>query len=86
MRAIFLLGGFIGFLAVALSEAQAGMSGHRILLDSAIGCLIGAVLLRFFWGVLVQGLTHTVNEKRAARRAAEEAAAAKPASTPVKSR
>ena len=87
MRSIFLLGGFIGFLVVAVSELQAGIPGDRILLDAAIGCLVGAVLFRWFWSALVKALTHAVKAKRAERaEAAEAAAAAKAAAVSVKSR
>ena len=84
MRAIFLFGGFIGFLVVALSELQAGTSGQRILVDASIAAIVSAVLFRWFWGRLVLALTDTVKAKRAIRRVAEEAAAAAKA-TPVSS-
>jgi hypothetical protein len=85
MRAVFLLGGFVGFCLAAASALHAGRAGDRILLDGAVGCLAGALLFRWFWSTLVTALTHTVKVKRAERAAAEEAAAAeKPA--PVKGR
>ncbi len=84
MRSVFLLGGFVGFIVTFLSEWQAGVAGDRILMDSAIGCLVGALLFRWFWKALVKALTETVKTQRAARAAAEEAAAAaKAAAAPV---
>ncbi len=82
MRSIFLFGGFISFLVVAVSELQAGRSGDRVLLDGSIACLIGGFVFRWFWSQIVLALTVAVKAKRAARRAAEEAAAAAKA-TPV---
>lgn len=82
MRAIFLFGGFIGFLVVAVAGLAAGRAGDRVLFDASIGCLVGAFLFRWFWERMIIALTHAVRSKRAARRAAEEAQAAAKA-TPV---
>lgn len=76
MRSIFLLGGFVGFSVVAVAGLLAGRSGDRVLLDAAVGCLVGGILFRWFWSNLTQALVHTVKAKREARRAAEEATAA----------
>jgi hypothetical protein len=76
MRSIFLLGGFIGFTVVAVTGLLSGRAGDRVLFDAAIGCLVGAILFRWFWSKLVVALTITVRAKRAAARAAEEQAAA----------
>jgi len=89
MRSFFLLGGFVGFCVAAFSGMAAGHPGDRLLLDGSVGCLVGAMLFRFFWSQLVRVLTDTVRAKRVARAAAEEAAAAaaKPAAAQtVKSR
>lgn len=82
MRAIFLLGGFVGFLVVAASGLIAGRAGDRVLFDASLGCLAGAILFRWFWARMIVALTQTVRAKRAERRAAEEAQAAAKA-TPV---
>lgn len=82
MRAIFLFGGFIGFLVVAIAGWSAGRAGDRVLFDASIGCLVGAFLFRWFWARMMSALTHTVRIKRAERQAAEEAHAAAKA-TPV---
>jgi hypothetical protein len=83
MRSVFLLGGFLGFMIVAAAGLQAGRAGDRVLMDAAIGALVGAVLMRWFWSKLVTALVETVKVKRAARVAAEDAAAAKAAAAPA---
>ncbi|HEU5081197.1 MAG TPA: hypothetical protein VFT72_18435 [Opitutaceae bacterium] len=82
MRAIFLLGGFVGFLLSAATSFYCGRSGNRVLLDGAVGCLAGGMLFRWFWSKLTLALADAVRTKRAAQRAMEEAAAAAKA-TPV---
>lgn len=82
MRAVFLLGGFVGFVVVAISGFQAGRSGDRVLIDASLACIGSALLFRWFWSRLVNALADTVKKKRAVRQAAEEAAAAAKA-TPV---
>jgi hypothetical protein len=76
MRAVFLLGGFVGFAVAALTGWLCGRSGDRVLLDGAVGCLVGAFVFKWFWSRLVVALAETVRAKRAAQRALEEAAAA----------
>ncbi len=73
MRSLFLAGGFAGFALCALAGVVAGRAPDLILRDAAIGCLVGALLLRWFWQVLLGGFQETL---KARRRAAEEAAAA----------
>lgn len=82
MRAIFLLGGFVGFLISAATSLYCGRSGDRVLMDGAVGCLAGGVLFRWFWMRLTLALADAVQTKRRAQRAAEEAVAAAKA-TPV---
>lgn len=71
-----MIGGFVGFSAVAASGLLAGRSGDRVLFDAAIGCLVGALLFRWFWSRMIAALGVAVQAKRAERRAAEEAQAA----------
>jgi hypothetical protein len=73
MKTLFLAGGFAGFALCALAGILAGRAPDLILRDAAIGCLAGALLLRWFWQVLLGGFQETL---KARRRAAEESAAA----------
>jgi hypothetical protein len=82
MRAVFLFGGFVGFVVVAACGLQAGRSGQAVLIDASLACLATALLFRWFWSRVVIALTDTVKRKRAARAVVEEAAAAARA-TPV---
>jgi hypothetical protein len=72
MKTLFLAGGFAGFALSALTGFLAGRAPDLILRDAAIGCLVGALLVRWFWGVLLSGFHETLI---AHRRAIEEAAA-----------
>jgi hypothetical protein len=85
MRFIFLLGGFIGFLLPFIAGSLAGRAFDLVLRDAAIGCLVGALLFRWFWSVFVKALSVAVRAKRAARAEAEEAEAAAKAN-PVKAK
>jgi len=71
MRFVFLSGGVLGFSVAALSGWLAERSADRILLDSALGCLVGAVLFRWLWSVLLRGLRETflIRQKAAAAAA-----------------
>jgi hypothetical protein len=73
MKSLFLAGGFAGFLLCAVAGLGAGRSADLILRDAALGCLAGALLVRWFWQILLHGFRETL---RIRRRAAEEAAAA----------
>lgn len=72
MRFVFLCGGALGFSVSALSGWLADRSADRILLDSAVGCLVGALLFRWLWSVLLRGLRETIliRQKAAAIAAA----------------
>jgi len=83
MRFIFLFGGSIGFFLAFAAGITAGRAFDLVLRDSAISCLAGAFLFRWFWSVFVKALSVAVRAKRAARAAAEEAEAAAKA-TPIK--
>lgn len=82
MRFIFLTGGFIGFLAVAIVGLFVGRAIDLVLRDAAIGALVGGFLFRWFWAIFVKLLSQAVRAKRAAEAAADAAAAAA-AKTPV---
>ena len=66
MKFVFLLGGLAGFLTGAGTAFFSGLSADRLLLDGSVGCLIGALLFRWFWTVLVSGLRETLLNRHAA--------------------
>jgi len=70
MRFVFLFGGVLGFAVAALTGWLADRAPDRILLDSAIGCLIGALLFRWLWSVLLRGLRDTILIRQEAAAAA----------------
>ena len=72
MRVVFLFGGVLGFAVAAITGWLADRSSDRILLDAALGCLVGALLFRWFWTVLLRGLRETIliRQKAAAVAAA----------------
>jgi hypothetical protein len=70
MKFVFLAGGFAGFSLVAVAGYASDRSADRIFLDSAVGCLIGALLFRWFWTVLVRGIRETIHIRHAAATAA----------------
>lgn len=71
MKFIFLTGGFAGFLLVAAVGFASDRSSDRVLLDSAVGCLVGAFLFRWFWTVLVRGIRETILTRHAAATATQ---------------
>ena len=77
MRTLFLTGGFVGFVLCAVAGVLAGRAPDLILRDAAIGCLVGAILVRWFWRVLLTGFHETLTARR---RAEDEAAALENAS------
>jgi hypothetical protein len=73
MKFVFLLGGLTGFLVGAGTAYFSGRSADRLLFDGAVGCLIGALLFRWFWNVLVHGLRETLLHRHAAPAATAKA-------------
>ena len=71
MKFVFLAGGFAGLLAAGLSSYWVGHQPDRILFDGAVGCLVGAMLFRWFWTVLVRGIRETILQRDAATTAAK---------------
>lgn len=88
MKFAFQVGGCAGFLVVAATGYLADRAMDLVLRDAAIGCLIGALLFRWFWTVLVKAFDQTLYAKRLAEAEAAAHAAAEKATpvTPVKSR
>lgn len=77
MKFVFLSGGLAGFLLAAAAGYHAGRAPDRVLFDAALGCLLGAVLFRWFWSVLLRGFREAyLTRQRAA--ASTAAAGAKP--------
>lgn len=74
MKFVFLAGGFAGFLTAAATGWSSDHSAQRVLLDAAVGCLVGALLFRWFWTVLVGGIRETILNRHAAAIAAAPAA------------
>ena len=73
MKFVFLSGGLAGFLVTGAGSLWAGHQPDRILFDSAVGCLVGAILFRWFWTVLVRGIRETIQARHAATAAAGKA-------------
>jgi hypothetical protein len=69
MKFIFLLGGFAGFSLTAAASHFAGHAADRVLLDGAGGCLVGALLFRWFWTVLLRGIREVILQRHAAAAA-----------------
>jgi hypothetical protein len=76
MRFVFLLGGLFGFALAGAASWQADCTPGRIFLDASLGCLVGALLFRWLWTVLLRGLRETFVARQRAVLAAE--AKAKP--------
>jgi hypothetical protein len=77
MRFVFILSGFTGFLLVALTGFLADRAPDAVLRDAALGCLIAALLGRWFWRNLQNAVAQTAALRRATAEAAAEAEAAK---------
>jgi hypothetical protein len=71
MRFIFLLGGLLGFFLAALTDWLMERAPDRILLDGAIGALVGGLLFRWLWTVLLRGLRETLVARQEAAVAAQ---------------
>lgn len=65
MKFVFLSGGFAGFIVAGAGSFWAGHQPDRVLLDGAVGCLVGAILFRWFWTVLVRGIRETILARQA---------------------
>lgn len=70
MKFVFLAGGLAGFLVSGAGSLLSGHQPDRVFFDGAVGCLIGAILFRWFWTVLVRGIRETILARQAAAAAA----------------
>lgn len=69
MKFVFLAGGLAGFLLAAATGFWAGRSPDRVFFDASIGCLVGALLFRWFWAVVLRGIRETISQRHAAASA-----------------
>ncbi len=83
MRYIFLLGGLLGFALAAGTAFWMQRGPDRVFLDGAIGCLVGALLFRWLWTVLLAGLHETLVARQ--RAVVAEAKLNQPEIPPLKS-
>ncbi len=60
MKFVFLFGGLLGFSVALVTSWLLDHSADRVFLDASVGCLVGAVLFRWFWTIVLAGLRDTV--------------------------
>lgn len=60
MKFVFLSGGIVGFLLGLVTSWALDHAPDRVFLDASVGCLVGAMLFRWFWKRLLAGLRDTV--------------------------
>ena len=73
MRFIFLLGGMFGFSVAGATSWYSESGPNRVFFDAACGCLVGALLFRWFWNVLLGGLREAVHARHKAALAVQAA-------------
>jgi hypothetical protein len=74
MKAIFLLGGFIGFTASAVNGWSVGRAPDHLLLDALVSAVVVALLTAWFWRRVI-GAIQLERRARIAGAAAAFAAA-----------
>jgi len=60
MKFVFLSGGLFGFSVGLITSWLLDHAPDRVFLDASVGCLVGAVLFRWFWTIVLAGLRDTV--------------------------
>ena len=70
MRFVFLSGGLLGFAAAALTGWLSDRPADRILFDASVGGLVGALLFKWFWSVVLKGMREVFLVRQRARVAA----------------
>jgi hypothetical protein len=81
MKLIFLIGGLVGFLLATITGLAAERAWDLVLRDSALACLVGALLFQWFWSFVVHAFTDLRRARIESARAVL-AAAAEPAPAP----
>jgi len=71
MRFVFLLGGVLGFVVAGAVSWLSDSGPGRVFFDAALGCLVGALLFRWLWSVVLHGLRETFLVRQRAALAAE---------------
>lgn len=79
MRFAFLISGIFGFFLVAALGFSAERAPDLVLRDAAIGCLVAAIVGRWFWRGLDKAFAQALAVRRAEEEAAEAAAEAREA-------
>ena len=70
MKFVFLAGGLSGFVLGLVTSWMLDHQPDRVFLDASVGCLVGALLFRWFWKVVLAGLRDTVVARHRAHLAA----------------
>ena len=63
MRYFVLLGGSIGFALTIALGVLTGQEPGRILLNSGVGCLVGAYAMKVFWTIAARCVRNAHAEK-----------------------
>ncbi len=63
MRYFVLLGGSVGFALTIALGVLTGQEPSRILLNSGVGCLVGAYVMKVFWTVMARCVRNAHAEK-----------------------
>jgi hypothetical protein len=72
MSQFFLIGGFVGFALAFFASLHAGTSVHVALRNGMLGCLLLAILTRYFFNKVALMLLH-VRLREIEREESEEA-------------
>ncbi len=70
MKFFLTLGGFLGFTLALAASLHAGNEPAFALRDGAIGCLVGAFILRLMHAVLLSSIRTHILERAEAEKAA----------------
>jgi hypothetical protein len=76
MKFVFLCGGLLGFVVGLSTSWLLDHAADRVFLDASVGCLVGAMLFRWFWTIVLAGLRDTVVARYRASLSAPVPAAA----------
>jgi hypothetical protein len=79
VKFVFLIGGLLGFTATLVTSWLLDHAHDRVFFDASVGCLVGAILFRWFWTIVLAGLRDTVVARYQASLSAPAPAAPAPA-------